>query len=364
MKILIYTDPHFDAYGGNKHFLASMKSYFDNVIIPKCIETDITTCICAGDFFNSRQSVSLKTLDYVNNDFIPTFERYGIHTFMIAGNHDVAYKNTNTVNSLSIFKRSPNFTVIDKSVSRETLGGREFVFCPWINSENETDVFNSLKDMAADDVTLIGHFEINGAPMYKNASRCENGLNPEILSNFKKVLSGHFHTPSVSSNIEYLGALFHLTWSCVGDWRGFVIYDTETDCYEKVENEYSLFTALSYSDYKDLTGDELYSLCNSQFVKLFIEDEISRVDAETVKYDIEKCSPLKLDIVDLNIFKPTQNAKNVDVSDDIVYLGALDLFDLYVSENANAADEWVDAKALFAEYLEAANAEFRESGGV
>lgn len=367
MKILVYTDPHIDAHQGNIHFLDMMSFYFKNELIERCQRDNITTCICAGDFFNSRQSVSLKALDYVNNEFIPMFENAGIHTYMIAGNHDVAFKNTNKINSLSVFKRSEWFTIVDDKVASFDFDGVPFVLVPWINAENNDDIMTDIDRYRNEDAYLVGHFEIAGMKMYKNSGVCDHGMSPDSLEGYKKVLSGHFHHASNYSNIEYLGSLFHLSWSCAGDWRGYRIFDTETGEWELVENPYSLYSVVSSQTFGGLSNDEIKALCADQYVKLVIDGNESRVAVETLKHEIEKYNPIRLDIIDLSIFTVTgENIDNVEkprVSDENLSLAPIDQFKKNFVDIANL-DDPESVLEVFSSYVELAEARLKEYGDI
>lgn len=365
MKILIYTDPHIDAHQGNKHFLDLASFYFKEEILKRCQDENITTCICAGDFFNSRQSVSLKALDYVHNEFIPSFEAAGITTYMIAGNHDVAYKNTNTVNSLSVFKRSPWFKVIDHNVSCETIGGKRFVLVPWINAENYQSVMEDISRYRDDNTIMIGHFEIAGMKMYQNSSLCEHGLSADELSGYEAVWSGHFHHHSVSGNIDYLGSLFHLSWSCAGDWRGYRIFDTETGECEYVENEYSLYTVIEWDEYCAMkNSDELRQHCSGQYVKLVITDsDVDRIAVDTAKRDIELLCPIRLDVVDATMFIPnmSQNDQSASVGLETISQTPLEMFNANYVQDADV-DDREHLLELFSEYAAMAETRLRDYG--
>jgi len=77
-----------------------------------------------------------------------------------------------------------------------------------------------------DKKVLLGHYEING--IITNASGYELTRAKLSISDFKrfdKVYSGHFHTKSITNNIEYLGSAFAMDFNNVNGEHGYYHYD-------------------------------------------------------------------------------------------------------------------------------------------
>lgn len=309
-RTLISTDQHTDCRGGSKIFLELMRQYYLQIMFPYIIDNKIENVIFAGDFFDNRNHVTTSVLNYITTEFIPEFEKTGAHMYIIAGNHDIAYRNTNSINHLGIFKNRKNFTVVDNEVLYvPNDSDYDFVLCPWINPMNYDDILADLKRYESDKAILIGHFEIAGMKMYKFNKTCEHGLDKELFSGYHKVLSGHFHHASESGNFEYLGAQFHLTWADYDDWRGFRVYNHDDDTYELVENDYCLFTQMDYHrDFLTKTPKKLKSVCENQIVRLTITEKIERVELEDAKHKIDSCNPISLDIEDRTLFEASKVA--------------------------------------------------------
>lgn len=355
-KIACITDTHTGARGGSKVFRELFREYYQDEFFPYLHRQGIKTIYHLGDFFDNRSSLSLHDIDYVVNEFLPLLEHYGIDLIVLAGNHDVAYRNTNAINSLSILKTSPRVTVVqDELLITEPGGDKKFIFCPWLNSENFDVIMEELKHYATDDYILLGHFEVEGAKMYKNSKVCESGIKPSQLKKFHKVLSGHFHHPSVYGNIEYIGALFHYNWQDYDDWRGFKIYDTEDNSFESVENPFCLFTWLTYSKELIETNDEdLKALCSGQFVRISIDEEYDRIDLKELVNRIERQSPIDVDVIDNTIIETVSEA-----SDDDSEQRAKAITD-YAYEALEGHDREKQLTALFDEVYEAAKQKMKE----
>jgi|AntRauTorcE11897_2_1112592.scaffolds.fasta_scaffold00424_15 DNA repair exonuclease SbcCD nuclease subunit len=277
-KIGIFTDTHLGARGGSTVFREYFGWYYHEVFFPYLKEHGITTLFMLGDFFDNRNHLSLSDIAFVNQVFLPLLESHGCTMYIIAGNHDLAFKNTNSITSLSVMEHSEHVHILKDDVEEFEFDGSRFVFVPWINGSNYDefmDDLNNIKDKQ--DVTILGHFEIEGFLMYKNSSRCEHGLDQKVFKDFKSVWSGHFHHQSKIGNIEYLGATFHLNWQDHNDKRGFWVYDTDTQEKTHVENEHSLFTEILYEDEHGLTHDQINEFCEHQFVKIVINEEYDKV---------------------------------------------------------------------------------------
>ena len=353
-KVLFITDTHLGARGGSKVFRELFRLYYKEELFPFIKENNIKTIIHAGDFFDNRNSLSLNDIDFVINEFIPLLEDSGATMHVITGNHDIAYKNTNKINSLSILKTSDNIRVIDNGIEVVETEGKKFVLCPWLNRENSDLLLEDLKYYADDDHILVGHFEIEGAKMYKSSKIAESGLKPSQLKNFHKVLSGHFHHRNILGNIEYIGALFHYNWQDHNDWRGFQVYDPDTNYFELHENEYCLFTKLDFhvDEVCEMSKEDLKDLCENQFVRIVINDEYNKVDLKEVVSKIEKFNPISVDVIDNTVIPNEVNTNEIEVSD------TKEIED-YVSDYVNEDESILE---LFSEVKSEAELELKEFG--
>lgn len=322
--ILLITDSHIGARSGSRYFRQYFREYLLDVLIPFIEENNIKTVLHGGDFFDNRSSLSLSDIDFVINEFIPAFRQTGAHMTMVAGNHDVAYRNTNRINSLSIFKaHSDIFTVLDDDIGLiKTSGSKNFVMCPWMNDENRDKLVEQMSFYNDDDHILFGHFEFANMRMHKNSKLSDHGYegNEKFLNNYHQILSGHFHHPSNQGNICYLGALFPTVWQDHDDWRGFWTYEPSSDNYQSHSNEYSLFTELNYQsdDLVNIEDSKLHDLCEGQIVRVVIDQntDYSKVDLKDVIHRIESQKPISVDILDNSVIDFNSGDDSGNVEDD------------------------------------------------
>ena len=95
MKIALLSDTHFGARNDSKIFDDFFKKFYDEVFFPYLNEHQIKTVFHLGDVFDRRKYVNFHTLQSCKNYFFEPLANNGIEMFVIPGNHDVYYKNTN-----------------------------------------------------------------------------------------------------------------------------------------------------------------------------------------------------------------------------------------------------------------------------
>lgn len=312
MKIAIITDTHQGARNSSI-FREYHRQWWRDVFIKYLNDNNIKSFLHGGDFFDNRTHMHIEDLNYVVYEFSSLLAESGIHMHIVAGNHDVCYRNTNNTNSL-IFPESNVTTYVD-DVKLVQIGFQKFLMVPWINHENETRILSAIKNCDDKANTIIlGHFEIAGALMYPG-SRCEHGLDTSVFIGFQEVWSGHFHQTSITGNIRYLGSAFELTWQDYNQWRGFYVYDTETRVLTPVANEYQLFFEIEY-DYNSLKmladDHELSSQIKGRFVRLVVNTDYNKVQLLEVQSLIQKQGPISLQVIDNTILKSSSKNQTED----------------------------------------------------
>lgn len=323
MKIALITDTHIGARNSSKVFREQMKSFLSD-FLDDVKEQKIETILHLGDFFDSRTSLSLVDIDFVVNWFIPKLNDSGAHMIVIAGNHDVYYRNSNKINSLSLLKNCKNITVIEDEIYVHKTDNKNFVMCPWLNDENQERLLEELAHYATKEHILCLHGEFAGMKMYKNSIVNQHGLDVSLFKGYHHVLSGHFHHPSVYGNIEYMGAAHYMNWQDHNDWRGYFTYDVKNDSYEKIKNPYSPFVEIKYDDARtDLEG---------KIVRIIVEEEAVHSELKDFIHSIEKQKVVSVDVVDNTIFESSDAEEENDESDEIIDKSLSDYYSSYLSQ--------------------------------
>lgn len=270
MKIAIITDTHFGAKGDSQIFLEHTFKFFEDVFFPTIKEQGITNVLHLGDLMDRRKYVNFHTLHQMRTRFMDRLLAEKVNVHCIVGNHDTYFKNTNEVNSpKELFgDKYPNFHIYTDPVILG-LGNKNFAMVPWINKENQDDIYDWIKNVDAP--ILCGHFELDGYQVMRNVKHT-GGQDPKICDRFDRVWSGHFHQKHEENNVCYFGTAYQMTFADLFEKKGFHIYDTETDEIEFVENPHRIFFAIPYRDNIDIDAID-YKQYKKSYVKIFVHEK-------------------------------------------------------------------------------------------
>lgn len=332
--VAILGDTHFGARGDNPFFHNYFKHFYDEVFFPYLKENNIKYVIQLGDVFDRRKFVNYNTLKQAKQYFFDPLNK-NFTSWLLVGNHDTYFKNTNEVNSLELLLGEySNIHQINNSEDI-LIDDLRMLLVPWICQENYNDVLNSMSETKSQ--ILIGHFEIEGFEMHKGTF-CDHGISPEVFNKFDIVLSGHFHTKSSRGNIVYTGTPYEMTWSDYEDQKGFHIFNTDTRELTFVPNPYKMFYKIWYDD-SNATMDEIIAQDFSQYkntiVKIIIKNKLNPVWFDMFIEKIEKAGAIDLQVVEdhLNL--------NLEDDEDIVNEAedTLTILNKYVSQLELKADK-------------------------
>lgn len=317
MSIAFLTDTHVGCRSSSSIFREYMRYWYDSHFFPDLKAKNIKHIIHGGDFFDNRNSVSLQDIDFVVNWFAKRLIEDDLHMTVVLGNHDVAFKNTNKIHSLTMLKAAaPNNVDVVEDPKMVELDGQWYALVPWINSSNYDESVEFLNNIVSKpSVIVVGHFEIIGAKMYANSPVCEHGLEASLFKQFKEVWSGHFHHKSDLNNIKYLGSAFHLNWQDYGDKRGYHIYDSSSDTLEFVENEYSLFLQVMFDGdvFKQMSDEEFKESFESRFVRIVVDCEYDNVALLDTISKINRCKPHDLQVINHQVLSESNVQDNESI---------------------------------------------------
>ena len=245
MKLVLISDSHAGARNDSILFNNYFLRFYKEVLFPYMDENKLDTIVHLGDLFDRRKYVNFFTLySWRKNVFEPINKKYEM--YIIQGNHDIYFKDSNEVNSLDeLFIGYDNIHVIDKPIEK-TFDGTDILMIPWIHRSNEEQCMEKMESSRSS--ILMGHFEILGFSMYKGMMNKDNGYDPAIFSRFEHVMSGHYHHRSTLHNITYLGSPYEIIWTDYRDPRGFHVFDTDTRELEFIENPLKIFYKINYND--------------------------------------------------------------------------------------------------------------------
>ena len=296
MKIAILGDTHFGMRGDSIAFHNHYRDFYLNTFFPYLEEHNITEVMQLGDLFDRRKYISFQTLALCRKYFFDVMKQKKINFYTLLGNHDITFKNTLEVNSPQLLlKEYDNIHVYDEPFT-DKLWNVDII--PWICKDNEAQIMEFIKNSKNE--VCFGHFELAGFEMDRG-NICHEGMDPQILSKYDVVLSGHFHHKSNNGSIVYVGTPGEMTWSDYNDERGFHIFDTETRELVFVPNPNKMFYKIKYNDdelyYNDIVNQD-YSEYNGKYVKIVVEKRNNTFLFDSLLDALAKVSPLEVSVVE------------------------------------------------------------------
>lgn len=298
-KIAVITDTHAGARGDSSLFLDAQEKFYDNVFFPTLIERGITTIVHCGDYFDRRKFINFRTLYRNQQMFMEKLVEHNIHMYLVAGNHDIFYKNTNYINSPSMLfgQYLSHVTIVeDDCFMLDEENG--LVLVPWINDQNKDKIYTQLDEMKPK--VCFGHFEFAGFEMYKG-QKIDHGMNSDDFALCPMVLSGHYHHKSTKGNVTYLGSAFEFTWADYNDDRGFHILDRESKELEYIKNPYRMFHKIIYDDLKGMPDPSEFEYIKDTIVKVVVAKKQDSYKFDLYLTDLLQYEPHDLQIVDLEV---------------------------------------------------------------
>lgn len=266
--MIVCGDIHFGTKINDDIFIEYQKNEFDK-LLDYAIVKNIDTMIFLGDIFNNRQTINVKTLDLVCDKF-KLLSKNGIKSYIIAGNHDVFYKNTNLLNTPRIILNNiENVTIIDNTPEIITIEGSPFLFVPWITKDNYDECIKIIKEQPTK--YCLGHFEINDFIM-NGSIKCVGGFDSKFFKEFDRVFSGHFHLKSSYNNIHYLGSLVQTTWNDFSDSKGFYEFDPKQDNLKFIEGV-QIYEKIIINDKTNL--DEFKDIAD-KYIKVYLNKKLDK----------------------------------------------------------------------------------------
>lgn len=292
-QIALINDIHIGVRNDSPVFLDAHEKFFTDVFIPTLLDRGIDTVIILGDLFDRRKYLNYNCLYRSKRFLFDPLRDNGITVHCLVGNHDVAYKNTNRVNSpeltLAEYDNVHVYTEPTIVDLYEPVG-----LIPWVNMETEEAAMEFLDNFSGK--LIFGHFEINGFEMHHNGGQCYDGLETSTFKNFEHVFSGHFHQPNWKGNIQYLGAPMQFTWADYNCERGFSIWDFDERNVEYVKNPDKMFHKIFYDEELDIKQD--FSYLKNRVVRVHVKEKTNQHRYDLFVDRLQRVNPYQLDIVD------------------------------------------------------------------
>lgn len=316
-KVLIVGDLHIGVKNNSEVMMNYQRNFFHNELFPYIKENGITHVIQLGDTLDKRKTIDFVTSAFLIKEWLSWFDENNVELYSIIGNHDTYYKNTNEISGIkqyeSLFK---HVHIIDSPTVLKTKWA-DYHLIPWICPENKDSIVHYLQNIEGHDFRatfVCGHFELSGFAINKNFLSKTGSIDNSILENGPAniVFSGHYHTPSISKNIVYVGTPYQLTWNDYGDEKHFYVID-ESNVPVEVKTDTQLFYKIVYTP--GMVAKDI-SLLEHAFVKLLVSEPDSLLDVFvnelTEKYSLSQCQVI--DISEHNE-ESEQELENLELDD-------------------------------------------------
>lgn len=297
-KIVILGDTHFGARGDSPIFQEYFRRFYDEVFFPYLKENNIVYVIQLGDVFDRRKFINYQTLKIAKECFFEPLNR-DYTSWVLVGNHDTYYKNTNDVNSIDLLLETyHNINAIQKPTEIE-FDEQSILLMPWICQDNFIESKNAMDTSKAQ--IAMGHFEIKGFEMHRG-SVCDTGMSTAEFDKFDMVMSGHFHTKSRSGNITYVGTPYEMTWADHDDIKGFHVLDLSKRELTFIKNPLKMYKKVFYDDLNKSMDEVLakYSVdyFKDSIVKVVIKNKTNPYWFDVFIERIEKSGVYDLQVVE------------------------------------------------------------------
>ena len=213
-KLIWCTDLHQGRSNNSPIGLADNDAFIDWMIAEgKAQGCDLF--VFGGDFFDSRSSIQLITL----NRALAIFDRINAafpKSMIIKGNHDLFMRESREISSVEIARNFKNIEIIDHPLTTSDV-----TFLPWLVGEEK-------KKKLAKSRYIFGHLELPGFLMNAKVElpTTAHSTSIDLFEGNEYVFTGHFHLRQKKRNILYTGNAMPMTFS--DNWdedRGIMILE-------------------------------------------------------------------------------------------------------------------------------------------
>lgn len=347
MKIAILGDTHFGARNRNVVIEAWQKRFYEEVFWPYIDKEKIQHVIQVGDWFDSRKWLNIQTLAFQKEMMVTPIQKRDMRLDVIVGNHDIPFKHSLKNNSpQQVIGKEQNVNVYE-TIESFDIEDCKITLMPWVCKDNYEESFETIR--GGGDI-LIGHYDVQGALMFPG-HYSRDGFDLFDFKDWNKVISGHYHTQSITENFTYTGTPYELMWSDSGGRHGFWVLDTATKELEFIKNPLGYHIKLIYannSEPTDLEGEDL----KNTYVKLYVKEKESFENFERYIDAINLKEPFELKIIE------SFEQFNADNVEDIIELSeTTDLISEYIDDVATDINKKQIKQIMIEIYEEAKEAD-------
>ncbi|QAX98606.1 recombination endonuclease subunit [Aeromonas phage AsFcp_4] len=271
MKIIIEGDKHVGTHKDSE-YMENAIYLGSKFLCDYAKKNGITVLLQVGDWFDVRSGLSQATMNFQREKLNPLYTEAFEQRYKLVGNHDMHVKDKIHPNSVTeMFHDVPGVHIIDKPTT-VAFGDTLWDLFPWKCSENEKEILDFVEKSESE--YCAGHWELDGFEFYKGIPSTGEAI--DFLSDYKQVVSGHYHTSSRKGNVFYTGTPYTLTMGDANEVRGFWVFDTDTETFEFVANPDMWHIRI---DYRGDFDEKLFDKCKGKVVELVVYEFDEKLDA-------------------------------------------------------------------------------------
>lgn len=257
-RVFVFTDLHFGIHSNSQSYIDICSDTL-KWISEYCSKNSIKDVIFMGDFFDSRASIDVKTLNSATQSLYDLADS-GVNINLILGNHDIYLRDSTSIHSLLAFGGRNGIRIIDEPSAAKTSDGHSVLLLPWLygTSLKKINVPRGTKFVFSHHNFPPDYF-MGGGGKKKKANRSdtyvsatpyedEYGIQQEILdevvNNEGLFFSGHIHQRKEipvgkSSKIIIEGSPYETSWGFKGIECGAYVVDFLDASYDFIPNPHN-----------------------------------------------------------------------------------------------------------------------------
>lgn len=289
--IWIVSDSHNGCRSNSTEWLEITEEAHEKFIIPTIQkhmrEGDIL--IHCGDLFDNRSSVNLKAVDSTIKSYEKLSTMLPVH--ILAGNHDIYYKNSTEISSIDILKWIPNVHIY-KEPEIFNFGNERILLMPWRkDSKEETQTLEKFRDeFGCTYAFMHGTFSLIKYNKYVDINE-EDGVSVNTANGYKRVITGHIHWRQEKENVLIVGCPYQITRGDSGNDKGIYYLDLETNELTFYPNDISpKFMSFTLNSLDKEYIKEIHTKSKNNFVDISIDSEYLQKNASSFNKLFHKIS--------------------------------------------------------------------------
>lgn len=273
-KVVLFGDIHWGARNNSDQHNMDNLDYID-WLIEKIKMEQPSHIAFLGDWFENRNAINVKTLDYASEG-IKRLNQLNIPIIFIIGNHDLYHRGNREVYSTHVYHEFKNVHLI----SEPTKLDNDWLVVPFLFKDEYSLIAGEINKYKY----VLGHFEFRGFVVTGNTKTLDHGPDANLFSKSKYIFSGHFHKRQWNKNIIYIGNVFPTNFGDADDKeRGCCVFNEVLDDVKFYDwDKAPLFYKTSLS--RVLNGDADFA--EKSRVRCLLDLDVSYSEVQTLKEEM------------------------------------------------------------------------------